>query len=33
VPRYGESWADMLEKGALYWRIEPERMFTFAFDD
>jgi hypothetical protein len=30
VPRYGESWADMLEKGALYWRIEAERMFTFS---
>src|SRR6476660_1329815 len=29
VPRYGESWAEMLEKGAVYWRIEPERMFTF----
>src|SRR4051794_6165722 len=29
VPRYGESWADMLESGAAYWRIEPERMFTF----
>jgi hypothetical protein len=32
VPRYGESWADMLEDGAIYWRIEAERMFTFAFD-
>jgi hypothetical protein len=30
VPRYGESWADMLEKGAVYWRIEAERMFTFS---
>jgi hypothetical protein len=30
VPRYGESWADMLEKGALYWRIDAERMFTFS---
>ena len=30
VPRYGESWADMLESGAIYWRIEAERMFTFA---
>ena len=29
VPRYGESWAEMLESGAVYWRIEPERMFTF----
>jgi hypothetical protein len=32
VPRYGESWADMLESGAIYWRIEAERMFTFAMD-
>jgi hypothetical protein len=30
VPRYGESWADMLEKGAVYWRIDAERMFTFS---
>jgi nitroimidazol reductase NimA-like FMN-containing flavoprotein (pyridoxamine 5'-phosphate oxidase superfamily) len=29
VPRYGESWAQMLEDGALYARIEPDRMFTF----
>jgi hypothetical protein len=29
VPRYGESWAEMLDSGALYARIEPERMFTF----
>jgi hypothetical protein len=29
VPRYGEDWAEMLESGAVYWRIEPERMFTF----
>jgi hypothetical protein len=32
VPRYGESWADMLESGAIYWRIGAERMFTFAMD-
>jgi hypothetical protein len=32
LPRYGESWADMLESGAIYWRIEAERMFTFAMD-
>jgi len=32
VPRYGESWADMLEAGAVYWRIDAERMFTFAFE-
>jgi Pyridoxamine 5'-phosphate oxidase len=29
VPRYGESWAEMLESGAVYWRIDPDRMFTF----
>lgn len=29
VPRYGESWAEMLESGAVYWRLEPERMFAF----
>jgi Pyridoxamine 5'-phosphate oxidase len=29
VPRYGESWAEMLESGATYWRIDAERMFTF----
>jgi hypothetical protein len=29
VPRYGESWADMLESGARYWRIDADRMFTF----
>jgi hypothetical protein len=33
VPRYGESWAEMLESGAVYWRIEPERMFTFVFEE
>jgi hypothetical protein len=32
VPRYGESWADMLDGGAIYWRIEAERMFTYAMD-
>jgi hypothetical protein len=30
VPRYGESWADMLEDGAIYWRIDAEWLFTFA---
>ena len=30
LPRYGESWADMLDGGATYWRIDAERMFTFA---
>ncbi len=29
VPRYGEEWAEMLESGATYWRIDPERMFAF----
>ena len=33
VPRYGESWAEMLESGAVYWRIDAERMFTFAFEN
>lgn len=29
VPRYGEEWADMLESGAVYWRLEAERIFAF----
>ena len=29
VPRYGEEWEEMLEGGAVYWRLEAERMFTF----
>jgi hypothetical protein len=33
VPRYGESWADMLHKGAVYARIEPHKMFTFWTPD
>jgi len=33
VPRYGESWSEMLEKGAVYWRIDPERMFTFFMEE
>ncbi len=33
VPRYGESWAEMLESGAVYWRLEPERMFSFFMDE
>jgi hypothetical protein len=32
IPRYGESWADVLDGGAIYWRIEAERMFTYAMD-
>ena len=33
VPRYGESWSEMLEKGAVYWRIEPGHMFTFFMEE
>lgn len=29
VPRYGEEWAEMLESGAIYWRIDAERLFAF----
>lgn len=29
VPRYGAGWADMLERGAAYARIEPVKMFAF----
>jgi hypothetical protein len=29
VPRYGESWTEMLEAGAIYWRLQPRRMFAF----
>ena len=29
VPRYGETWAEMLDGGAVYWRLEPRKMFTF----
>jgi len=29
VPRYGEEWAEMLESGAVYWRLEAERIFAF----
>jgi hypothetical protein len=32
VPRYGEEWAEMLESGAVYARIEAERMFTFHME-
>jgi hypothetical protein len=32
VPRYGESWAEMLDGGAVYWRLEPQRMFTFFME-
>lgn len=30
VPRYGPEWEDMLRQGALYARIDPDRMFTFS---
>lgn len=29
VPRYGDDWTRMLEGGAVFARIEAERMFTF----
>ena len=29
VPRYGEEWAEMLDGGAVYWRLEAERIFAF----
>jgi len=30
VPRYGEDWADFLDSGPVYARIEAERMFAFS---
>ena len=34
VPRYGPQWENnMLDGGALYARIDADRMFTFAFAD
>jgi hypothetical protein len=33
APRYGEQWEEMLESGATYARIEPERMFTFSMPE
>jgi len=33
VPRYGESWAEMLDGGAVYWRLDARRMFTFFMPD
>ena len=33
VPRYGEEWAEMLDSGAWYARIEPRRVFTFSMPD
>jgi nitroimidazol reductase NimA-like FMN-containing flavoprotein (pyridoxamine 5'-phosphate oxidase superfamily) len=33
VPRYGPDWEDFLDSGVAYWRIDPERMFTFTAPD
>ena len=33
APRYGDSWAEMLEQGATYARIDADRMFAFHMDD
>jgi hypothetical protein len=33
VPRYGEQWAEMLDNGAWYARINPRRMFTFSMPE
>jgi nitroimidazol reductase NimA-like FMN-containing flavoprotein (pyridoxamine 5'-phosphate oxidase superfamily) len=30
VPRYGPEWDEFLDSGPVYFRIEAERMFTFA---
>jgi hypothetical protein len=30
TPRYGDEWAEMLDGGAQYARINPRRVFTFA---
>jgi hypothetical protein len=30
VPRYGPEWEELLDSGAVYARIEADRMFTFA---
>ena len=33
VPRYGPEWEhDFLDRGAMYARIEADRMFTFQMD-
>jgi nitroimidazol reductase NimA-like FMN-containing flavoprotein (pyridoxamine 5'-phosphate oxidase superfamily) len=32
-PRVGDAWEEMLQRGAAYARIEPERMFAFHMDD
>lgn len=33
LPRYGAEWERFLDSGVSYWRIEPERMFTFHMPD
>jgi hypothetical protein len=33
TPGYGDTWAEMLDKGALYARINPRRVFTFSMPD
>jgi hypothetical protein len=30
TPRYGENWAEFLDSGPVYARIDADRMFTFA---
>ncbi len=33
LPRYGAEWEEFLESGAVYARIDAERMFTFAMGE
>jgi hypothetical protein len=33
VPRYGQAWAEMLDGGACYARINPRRLLTYATAD
>jgi uncharacterized pyridoxamine 5'-phosphate oxidase family protein len=33
LPLYGEQWAEMLDTGVWYARINPRKMFTFAMTD
>jgi hypothetical protein len=30
VPRYGEEWEEFLDRGPVYARIDPDKMFSFA---
>jgi hypothetical protein len=32
VPRYGEEWAEFLDSGPVYARVDAERMFAFCLD-